>query len=134
MSGKRKTMLSLQKSGTILAPCAKTKSVKNVDITDDFHFEDIYIDSVESRISNGQVFAEIEIGPLEQKVNFKVDTGSQVNILPNYVFQHSGVSTALCPSNMELSAYDGNPLQTEGTITRTYTHPDTRKSVRSSFM
>lgn len=111
----------------------KAKSVNNVDITDDFHFEDIYIDSVDSRISNGQVFAEMEVGPSEQKVNFKVDTGSQVNILPYYVFQQLGVSTALCPSNMKLSAYNGNPLQTEGTITLTCTHPDTNKTRQVEF-
>ena len=42
--------------------------------------DDLFIDSVESKINNGQGFGEMEIGPLKHKVNFKVDTGSQVNI------------------------------------------------------
>lgn len=34
--------------------------MKNVDISED---DDLFIDSVESRIENGQIFAETEVGP-----------------------------------------------------------------------
>lgn len=111
----------------------KAKNVNNVEITEGFSMDDLFIDSIESRINNGQVFAEMEIGPLKHKVNFKVDTGSQVNILPYYVFQQLGVKSALCPSNSTLSAYNSHPLKTEGTISLTCTHLGTANTKQVEF-
>lgn len=78
-------------------------------------------DSVESRITNGQILAEMEVGLSKYKVAFKVDTGSQVNILPYYAFKQLGVKTDLCPSSMKLSAYSGNSLLSKGTVSLTCT-------------
>ncbi len=50
-------------------------------------YSDVYVDSVESRIINGQVYAEIQVGPTNRLIKFKIDTGAQVNILPYSVFQ-----------------------------------------------
>ena len=96
--------------------------MNNVEVSEDHSDNELFIDSVESRINNGQVFAEMEVGPSKQGITFKVDTGSQVNILPYNAFQQLGVKTALNPSHTKLSAYDGNPLHSKGTITLQCTH------------
>ena len=46
----------------------------------------------------------MEVGPSKQGFTFKVDIGSQVNILPYYDFQQLGVKTALNPSHTKLLA------------------------------
>ena len=61
--------------------CCRSKNVNNVEVSEDYSDNELFIDSVESRINNGQVFAEMEVGPSKQGITFKVDTGSQVNIL-----------------------------------------------------
>ena len=102
--------------------CCRSKNVNNVEVSKDYSDNELFIDSVESRINNGQVFAEMEVDPSKQGITFKVDTGSQVNILPYYAFQQLGLKTALNPSHTKLSAYDGNPLHSKGTITLQCTH------------
>ena len=82
----------------------RSKNVNNVDISEDVSLDDLYIDSVESRFKNDQIFAEMEVGLSKKRLTFKVDTGSQVNILPYYAFQQLGVKTAPKPSNTRLSA------------------------------
>ena len=94
----------------------RSKNVNNVDISEDVPDDDLFIDSVESRVKNDQIFAEIEVGPSKERLTFKVDTGSQVSILPYYAFQQLGVKTALSHSSTKLSAYNDNPLHSKGTI------------------
>ena len=55
--------------------------MNNVNISKELSDDDLFIDSVESRIKNGQVFADMEVGLSKQRINFKVNTGFQVNIL-----------------------------------------------------
>ena len=62
----------------------RSKNVNNVDISKELSDDDLFIDSVESRIKNGQVFAEMEVGLSKQRINFKVNTGFQVNILGHH--------------------------------------------------
>ena len=102
--------------------CCRSKNVNNVEISGDYSDNEFFLDSVESRINNGQVFAEMEVGSSKQEITFKVDIGSQVNILPYYAFQQLGVKTALNPSHTKLSAYNGNLLHSLGTLTLQYTH------------
>ena len=45
-------------------------------------FNDLFIDSVESTVRNGQLLADFEVGPSNTFIQLKVDTGSQVNVLP----------------------------------------------------
>ena len=44
----------------------------------------------------------------------KLDTGSQVNILPQYMLRKLNIKTTLKQPNYKLSAYNGNPLDTLG--------------------
>ena len=111
----------------------RSKNVNNVDVSKELSDDDLFIDSVESRIKNGQVFAKMEVGPSKQRLNFKVDTGSQVNVLPFYTFQQLGVKTALNPSNTRLSVYNGNPLHSKGTKCLACTHPGTNRTGQVEF-
>ncbi len=85
----------------------------------------IFIDSVESTVTNGQVFADFEVGPSKTQVKFKIDTGSQVNILPYRVFQSLRVQSVLEKSRRKLSAYNGNELDLKGCITLRSNHSGT---------
>ena len=75
----------------------------------------------------------MEVGPSRKRLTFKVDTGSQVNILPYYAFQQLGFKTALKPSNIRLSAYNGNPLHSKGTIKLTCMHAGTNHTGQVEF-
>lgn len=83
---------------------------------DNLEAEDVYTDSVVSRISNNQTFIEIEVGLWKKEIKLKLDSGAQVKILPLFVFQQLGVETALCPSDTKLSGYNNNPLKLLHTI------------------
>ena len=106
----------------------RSKNVNNVDISEDVSDDDLLIDSVESRIKNDEIFARMEVGPSKERLTFKVDTGSQVSILPYYAFQQLGVKTALSHSSKKLLAYNGNPLHSKGTINLTCRHADTNNT------
>lgn len=98
----------------------RAKSVN--DILCDEDQDEIFVESVNSNISNGMVFAEICVGPKNKPINFKIDTGSQVNILPLSEFQNLGIKSALKKSNLRLTTYNGTPLKSMGTILLTCTH------------
>ena len=80
---------------------------------------DFYVDSVDSvnEIRNNQAFVELEVGQKHFQTSFKVDTGSQVNILPSSTFYKLGIKTALQKPSTTLTAYDGKTLNTLGFIT-----------------
>ena len=105
----------------------RSKNVNNVDVSKELSDDDLFIDNVESRIRNGQVFAEMEEGPSKQRINFKVDTGSQVNISPFYAFNnlmfklHSILPKLACPHTMAI-------LCTQNTIRLACTHPGTNRT------
>ncbi|XP_052797485.1 uncharacterized protein K02A2.6-like [Mya arenaria] len=88
-------------------------------------FKDLVIDNVESTVRNGQVFAEFKVGPSNLSVQFKIDTGSQVNILPYKTFRDIGIKSVLEASHSKLSAYDGSTLNVKGCITLRCNHPGT---------
>ena len=72
------------------------KNPNNVEVSEDLPDTDLFIDIVESHLKKKWLFfAEMEIVPSKQKFIVRVDTGSQVNILPLYAFQQLGVKTAL---------------------------------------
>lgn len=103
------------------------------DISCDEDQDELLVESVDSNISNGMVFAEICVGPKNTPINFKIDTGSQVNILPFSEFQKLGIKTALKKSNLRLTAYNGTPLKSMGTILLTCTHQNNGHSNSVEF-
>ena len=60
------------------------------------------------------------INAFEKGVNypfkFKIDTGSQVNIIPLSTFRELNIKHPLLPLETQLSSYTGNPLNVRGTI------------------
>ena len=53
-----------------------------------------------------QVFVILEVGPKRKQIQFKVDTGAQVNVLPSkYVDQMKG-SHLYCPHNTNSMAME----------------------------
>ena len=56
--------------------------------------ENLFIDSIEFDQSKNQAFAKIHLGPKSKIVSMKIDSGSQVNILPRSTFQSLGIK---CP-------------------------------------
>ena len=75
---------------------SKTVSV----INNEHKNEDLYIDSVKRDIIvNGQAYAAIEVGPHLVSIDFKLDTGSQVNIIPSHIFKKLGIKHPLQPTS-----------------------------------
>ena len=48
--------------------------------------DDFYIDSIQSQLHDDQAFSELNVGLNNKIVKFKLDTGSQVNVLPNHLY------------------------------------------------
>lgn len=113
--------------------CRSRNDIHNVDFDESGSTpcESVFINSVETEIKNSQAFTEIGVGPKRYQVKFKIDTGSQVNILPLSVFQKVGTKRALNCLNLQLRTYNGTPLATEGTISLhcTLTHTKCKKYV-----
>jgi len=63
-----------------------------------------------------QVFVNIEAGNKKTPINFKLDTGAQVNVIPFYVFQQLGRND-LESTSQRLFGYGGKPLKVDGTCT-----------------
>jgi hypothetical protein len=67
-----------------------------------------FIDSIESKVKQYQAFAKLLVGPNSTPVNFKLDTGSQVNIIPEKVYDKLGVIGILQNPTHKLSTYNGH--------------------------
>lgn len=89
---------------------------------DDFGFNDLFIDSIDvmhidngvNVIRNGRAFVELSCKPNNTRVNFKIDTGSQVNILPANVFFTLKTNAPLEQATSKLTTYNGHKLNTLG--------------------
>lgn len=91
--------------------------------------QEFFIDTItkdHSNVINEQAFAEIEVGSELQKMKFKLDTGAQVNIIPeNKIRDVIGVSQ-LNPATRRLSGYGGEPLSVRGTCRLQCKHKGTK--------
>ena len=77
---------------------------------------EFFIESVTSETSDEQpdrVFVDIKLGTRGHKVNFKLDTGAQVNIIPTRVHQQIG-QPQLEGTMHGLFSYSGNKLDVKG--------------------
>ena len=99
--------------------CRSRSNIHDIDFdrSENASCESVFVSSVETEVVNGQAFAEIGVGPKQHPVRFKIDSGSQVDILPLSIFQKVGTKGALKHSNLQLRAYNSMTLTTEGTIT-----------------
>ena len=78
---------------------------------DDSNLSDFYVDTVNRSFSHyDQAFATILVGLKKTPIKFKIDTGSQVNILPLSKFQELNIKHPMAPPESQLSSYTGDPL------------------------
>ncbi|MCG7876694.1 MAG: RNase H-like domain-containing protein [Candidatus Thiodiazotropha endolucinida] len=80
------------------------------------HGEDFFVDSVECNDKMDQVFVDMQVGPNSLPIKFKVDTGSQVNILPRQIYAQLHLRHPLEKPTTKLTAYGGETLNTIGCI------------------
>ncbi|MEW8545660.1 MAG: hypothetical protein AB2693_19230, partial [Candidatus Thiodiazotropha sp.] len=78
--------------------------------------DDFFVDSVECNSKMDQAFVEIEVGPNSFPIKFKIDTGSQVNILLRQVYSKLNLSHPLEQPTTRLTAYRGDTLNTLGCV------------------
>ena len=65
-----------------------------------------------------------KVGSKQKEVKFKVDTGSQVNILPAKHYQALGIKGPLMKTQSQLSAYSEDALKVLGTVLLDCSHKD----------
>lgn len=82
------------------------------------------IDSVCTDVGPNQAFVHAKVGSKQKEVKFKVDTGSQVNILPEKHYQALGIKGPLMKTQSQLSAYSGDALKVLGTVLLDCSHKD----------
>ena len=78
--------------------------------------ENLFIKSIDFDKSKNQVFAKIHFGPKSKTESMKIDSGSQVNILPRSTFQSLGIKCPLQKTPRRLTAYEGGNLKVDGYI------------------
>ncbi|XP_062583207.1 uncharacterized protein K02A2.6-like [Saccostrea cucullata] len=79
---------------------------------------EFFIDIIETNHNNDQAFCKLLIGPKNKSIKFKLDTGSQVNVLPKHVLDSLNLSIVynLMQTDQKLSAYNGNSLYSLGCL------------------
>ena len=78
-----------------------------------------YVHTVNSFSSTpDQVFVNVLIGTPDNnsEINCKIDTGSQINCIPNHIFRKLNLKHPLVPSNARLTSYTGDRLPVHGKI------------------
>lgn len=109
----------------------RSKSVNEIETTECRPEDDFFIDSIQqgSQIHDDQVFYDMSIGYENKIVKFKLDTGSQVNVLPYHIYCKLNISTPLLKSKRTLSAYNGNILPSLGICHLPCTHKSSKLDV-----
>ena len=93
--------------------------------------ENLFIDSIDFDKSKNQAFAKIHLGPKSKTISMKIDSGSQVNILPRSTFQSLGIKCPMQKTPKRLTAYDGGNLKVDGYTTLDITYNN--KTISEEF-
>ena len=82
--------------------------------------KEFFIDTVNANssihVSPDRAFVQLHIGPQKTPVNFKIDTGSSVNILPQSIYKSLNIKHPLEAPSHNLTSYTGNMLPVIGMI------------------
>ena len=73
-------------------------------------------------LSPDRAFAQLHVGPQNTQINFKIDTGSAVNILPHSLFKSLNSSHPIEPPTHKLTSYTGNMIPVVGMIRLACSH------------
>lgn len=79
---------------------------------------ELYIDSittVNTNKKNVQAYVDIKVGPSQQTIRFKIDSGAEINAIPNNTFNTLFKSVPIAPPGQSITAYGGNALEVRGT-------------------
>ena len=76
---------------------------------------EFYIDTV-SHSSLERAFVELNVGPSQTPISFKIDTGSSANILPAEQLRRLNIHSPLEPPDHKLTSYTSNVLPGTGKI------------------
>ncbi|KAL0161181.1 hypothetical protein M9458_044906, partial [Cirrhinus mrigala] len=88
---------------------------------------ELYIDSittVNANKNNVQAYADIKVGPSQQTIRFKIDSGAEINAIPNNTFNALFKRVPVAPPAQSITAYGGNPLEVRGTCMLECEHDD----------
>ena len=122
---KRQTCRNCKKMNHFQKVC-RSKTVHEVQSEqfkeEDSNLSDFYVDTVTSFSHYDQAFATLHVGPQRTPIKFKIDTGSQVNILPLSKVYDLKIKHPLAPPGSQLSSYTGDPLNVKGTISLNCSH------------
>ena len=96
--------------------------------------QSFYVHTVNTLSSQpDQVFVKLSVGRLGNyaEIDCKIDTGSQINCLPNFVFKRLKLNLPLEPPNATLTAYTGDPLSVHGKVNLECSYKN--RSVNAAF-
>ena len=85
---------------------------------------DLFIDSIDFDKNKSQAFAKVALGPKEHIISMKIDSGSQVNVIPKSIYHSLGINGPLQNTNKRLTAYDGTSLKVDGYVRLKCTYND----------
>ena len=80
---------------------------------------EFFIDTVSAsniHITPDHAYVPLHIGPQKKQINFKIDTGSSVDILPYKEFKSLSIKHPLQPPHHKLTSYTGNMLPLMGMV------------------
>ena len=98
--------------------CASEQELSN-------EFDDFYVDTVSHSCSD-RAFVELNVGPAQTPISFKIDIDSSANILPVKHYRQLSITSPLEPSEHRLTSYTGDMLSVTGKITLPCKHNDTQ--------
>ena len=75
---------------------------------------DFYVETISTNSGSNQAFVSLSLGPKQVPVQFKLDSGSQVNVIPERIFGQLQYSAPLEQPERHLSAYTGDKLEVRG--------------------
>ena len=92
------------------------------DVTTD-QLEELFVGTIDStHVQYNEVDWHITMPVNKRKITFKIDTGSQANIIPLKLFRNIRDAPRLSHANVRLTAYDGSTIPVKGKCNMTLTH------------
>lgn len=99
-------------------PKAQRRPVHAIEQNNEEEQCELYIDSitiVNTNKNNVQAYADIKVGPSQQTIRFKIDSGAEINAMPNNTFNALFKRVPIAPPAQSVTAYGGNALEVRGT-------------------
>lgn len=102
------------------AQCCKSKSSRSVnEVHDQLSSDgsDFFVETITTGSNSNQALTSLLLGPKQVPIQFKFDTGSHVNVIPERLFNQLQYFAPLEQPERHLSAYTGDKLDVRGRCT-----------------